>query len=204
MLFDAQVGISWYPCIPSWPAKRVIKRGISEVLAVVAGIAGFMRVLPYALKISMAPKTTRNPGEKLDGVKTTRVGRDKGDLVGANKCLTSIIGKPAGNNMPGSGKDAKSCDSSTPLLEVKGKNKSQSTIMSFLAGGVQDSSPAHTILSSEFNPSGTETILLDTSSNKMVIESNKPLIKTIWGSEGSLGTRDSNGATREKELGPRW
>ncbi|KAJ1124259.1 hypothetical protein NDU88_002720 [Pleurodeles waltl] len=104
--------------------------------------------------------------------------------------------------MPGSGKDAKSCDSSTPLLEVKGKNKSQSAIMSFLTGGTQDSSPAHTTLSSEINPSGTETIFLHTSSNKMVIESNEPLIKTIRGCDGSLGTGDSNGATREKELGP--
>ncbi|KAJ1185346.1 hypothetical protein NDU88_002139 [Pleurodeles waltl] len=202
MLFDAQPYISWYPCTPSRPAKRVIKWVISEVLAAVAGIVGFMRVLPYALKISMAPKTTRNPGEKLDGVKTTRVGRDKGDLVGANKRLTSIIGKRAGKNMPGSGKDAKSCDSATPLLEVKGKNKSQSTIMSFLAGGAQDSSPAHTTLSSEINPLGTETILLDTSSNKTVIECNKPLTKTIRGSEGLLGTGDSKGATREKELVP--
>ncbi|KAJ1161267.1 hypothetical protein NDU88_001754 [Pleurodeles waltl] len=162
-----------------------------------------MRVLPYALKISMAPKTTRNPGEKLYGVKTTRVGRDKGDLVGANKRLTSIIGKPAGKNTSGPGKDAKSCDSATPLLEVKGKNKSQSTIMSFLTGGAQDSSPAHTTLSSEINPSGTETILLDTSSKKTFIESNEPLIKAIQGSEDSLGTGDSNGATR-KELAPRW
>ncbi|KAJ1200224.1 hypothetical protein NDU88_004050 [Pleurodeles waltl] len=113
-----------------------------------------MRVLPYALKISMAPKTTRNPGEKLDGVKTTRVGRDKGDPVGANK------------------------------------------------RGAQDSSPAHTTLFSEINPSGTETILLDTSSKKTLIENNEPLTKTIQGSEYSLGTGDSNGATREKELGP--
>ncbi|KAJ1192699.1 hypothetical protein NDU88_002005 [Pleurodeles waltl] len=161
-----------------------------------------MRVLPYALKISMAPKTTRNPKDKLDGVKMTCVGRDKGDLVGANKCFTSIIGKPAGKNMPGPGKEAKTSDSATPLLEVKGKSKSQSTIMSFLAGGVQDSSPAHTTLPSEINPSVTETILSDTSSKKMFIENNKPLIKAIQGSEDSLGTGDSNSVTREKELGP--
>ncbi|KAJ1098348.1 hypothetical protein NDU88_003463 [Pleurodeles waltl] len=160
-----------------------------------------MRVLPYVLKISMAPKTTRNPGDKLDGVKMTRVGRDKGDLVGANKRLMSIIGKPAGKNMPGPGKDAKTSDSATPLLEVKGKSKSKSTIMSFLAGGAQDSSPAHTTLLSEINPSVIETILLDTSSKKMLIENNEPLIKAIQGSENSLRTGDSNSITREKELG---
>ncbi|KAJ1133137.1 hypothetical protein NDU88_011434 [Pleurodeles waltl] len=89
-----------------------------------------------------------------------------------------------------------------PPLEVKGKSKSQSTIMTFLAGGAQDSSSAHTTLPSEINKSVIETILLGTSSKKMCIENNEPLIKATQGSEDSLGTEDSNRITREKELAP--
>ncbi|KAJ1089048.1 hypothetical protein NDU88_002201 [Pleurodeles waltl] len=93
-------------------------------------------------------------------------------------------------------------DGLTPLLEVKGKGKSQSTIMTFLAGGAQGSSPVHTTLPSEINPSVIETILSDTSSEKTLIENNEPLIKLIQGSEDLLGAGDSNIVTGEKELGP--
>ncbi|KAJ1199101.1 hypothetical protein NDU88_002939 [Pleurodeles waltl] len=51
----------------------------------------------------MAPKATRNPGDKNEGVKTTRVGRDKGEPAGVNKRLTSIVGKPVGKKMLGLG-----------------------------------------------------------------------------------------------------
>ncbi|KAJ1135485.1 hypothetical protein NDU88_001924 [Pleurodeles waltl] len=51
----------------------------------------------------MAPKATQNPGDKNEGVKTTRVGRDKGEPAGVNKRLTSIVGKPVGKNMLGLG-----------------------------------------------------------------------------------------------------
>ncbi|KAJ1192212.1 hypothetical protein NDU88_001524 [Pleurodeles waltl] len=115
----------------------------------------------------MAPKTTRNSGDKLDGSKMTRVGRDKGDLAGANRCPTSTTGKPIGKNMSGPGKDAKTSDSATPLLELV-----------------------------------AETIPLDACSEKTLIESNKPLIKAIQGSEDLLGARDSSTVIREKECGP--
>ncbi|KAJ1208737.1 hypothetical protein NDU88_004120 [Pleurodeles waltl] len=170
--------------------------------AAVAGIAGFMRALPYARKISMAPKITRNSGDKLDGSKTTRAGRDKGDLAGANRRLMSTIGKSTGKNMPGMGKDAKTSDSTTPLLEVRGKDKSQSTIMTFFTGEVRDSSLEHITLPSEISPSATGTILSDTSSEKTLIENNEPLIKATQGSKDLLGARDSNTVIREKVLAP--
>ncbi|KAJ1101441.1 hypothetical protein NDU88_006509 [Pleurodeles waltl] len=40
----------------------------------------------------MAPKATRNPGDKTEEAKRTRVGRDKGEPAGVNKRLTSIVG----------------------------------------------------------------------------------------------------------------
>ncbi|KAJ1164200.1 hypothetical protein NDU88_004645 [Pleurodeles waltl] len=98
MLVDIQAGTLRYPYTPFQNVRTVIKRVIDDVIAAVAGIAGFVRVLPYALRISMAPKTTRKSGDKLDGSKMTRVGRDKGDLAGANRHPT---GKPTGKNMSG-------------------------------------------------------------------------------------------------------
>ncbi|KAJ1118888.1 hypothetical protein NDU88_007075 [Pleurodeles waltl] len=101
MLLDIQASSLRYLYTPSQPVRSVIKRVIYDVITAVAGIAGFVRVLPQALKISMAPKTTRNSGDKLDGSKMTRVGRDKGDLAGANRCPTSTTGKPIGKNTVG-------------------------------------------------------------------------------------------------------
>ncbi|KAJ1162973.1 hypothetical protein NDU88_003437 [Pleurodeles waltl] len=79
----------------------------------------------------MAPKTIRNLGDKSEGAKMTRTGKDKGETVGGNKRLTSITGKAAGKNMFGSMKDAK-------------------------MGRVQDSLPVHITPSSESNVLGKE------------------------------------------------
>ncbi|KAJ1201668.1 hypothetical protein NDU88_005474 [Pleurodeles waltl] len=87
------------------------------MIAAVAGLAGFVRVLPHALKISMAPKTARNSGDRMDGSKMTCIGRDKGDLAGANRRPISTTGKPTGKNTSGPGKDAKTNDNVTPLSE---------------------------------------------------------------------------------------
>ncbi|KAJ1106087.1 hypothetical protein NDU88_003490 [Pleurodeles waltl] len=115
MLVDIQGSTLTYPYTPSLTVRTVIKRVIYDAIAAVAGIAGFVRVQPHALKISMAPKTTRNSGDKLDGSKMPHVGRDKGDLAGANRHPT---GKPIGKNTSGPGKGAKTSDSVTPLLEA--------------------------------------------------------------------------------------
>ncbi|KAJ1134741.1 hypothetical protein NDU88_001188 [Pleurodeles waltl] len=116
MLFDIQAGTVMYPHPPSQPVRSVIKRVIYDVIAAVAGLAGIVRVLPNALKISMAPKTAQNSGDKIDGSKITRIGRDKGDLTGANRRPVSTTGKPIGKNLSGPGKDAKTSDIATPLF----------------------------------------------------------------------------------------
>ncbi|KAJ1137684.1 hypothetical protein NDU88_004082 [Pleurodeles waltl] len=87
----------------------------------------------------MAPKATRNSGDKNEGAKMMRIGRDKGEPARVNKRLTSTAGKTVGKNKPGLGKGFKTSDSITPSLEIKGKGKSQSTITTYLAGGAQDS-----------------------------------------------------------------
>ncbi|KAJ1168626.1 hypothetical protein NDU88_000545 [Pleurodeles waltl] len=141
---------------PHGPLRSVIERTISDILAAAAGVTRFIRLLSYAVKTNMAPKTIRNLGDKSEGAKMTRTGKDKGETVGANKRLTSITGKAAGKNMFGSVRDAKMGDSTTPP-ETRLKGKNQSTITAFLAGGVQDSLPVHITPSSESNVLGEET-----------------------------------------------
>ncbi|KAJ1164426.1 hypothetical protein NDU88_004865 [Pleurodeles waltl] len=104
---------------PHGPLRSVVKRTISEVLIAVAGVTRFIRLLSYAVKTNMAPKTIRNLGDKSGGAKTTRIGKDKGEAAGANKRLTSITGKAAGSNVSGSLRDAKTGDSNTPPSETR-------------------------------------------------------------------------------------
>ncbi|KAJ1082119.1 hypothetical protein NDU88_002289 [Pleurodeles waltl] len=147
----------------------------------------------------MAPKATRNPGDKNEGAKMTRIGRDKGEPARANKRLTSIAGKTVGKNMPGLGKDVKTSDSITPSLEIKGKGKSQSTIMTFLAGGAQDSVSV-TPSSENNNTLGKESTLPNITSRKLCTENNEPSVKPIQDTENMLEIKD--GEIREKEFGP--
>ncbi|KAJ1175620.1 hypothetical protein NDU88_000907 [Pleurodeles waltl] len=65
----------------------------------------------------MAPKIARNSGDKTDGAKIIRIRKDKGDSAGVSRRPTSIMAKPTGKNTTGLGKDAKTEDSTTPLLE---------------------------------------------------------------------------------------
>ncbi|KAJ1081157.1 hypothetical protein NDU88_001340 [Pleurodeles waltl] len=81
----------------------------------------------------MAPKTIRNYGDKSEGARTTRIGRDKGETAGLNKRLASTTGKAVGKNTSGLLKDAKMSDNTTPPLEMNMKSKSQSTITAFLS-----------------------------------------------------------------------
>ncbi|KAJ1188084.1 hypothetical protein NDU88_004849 [Pleurodeles waltl] len=111
------VGTASYPCTPFQPARGVIKRVIHDVIAAVGGLAGFLRALPHALKISMAPKMARNSVDKTDGAKITRIGKDKGDSAGASRRPISTMAKPIVKNTSGLGKDAKTVDNTTPLLE---------------------------------------------------------------------------------------
>ncbi|KAJ1108123.1 hypothetical protein NDU88_005505 [Pleurodeles waltl] len=199
MLVAIQAGILRNPYTSSQNIRTVIKRAIDDVIAAIVGITGFVRVLPHTLRISMAPKITRKSGDKLDGSKMIRVGRDKGDLAGVNRCPT---GKPTGKNMYGLGKEVKTSDSVAPLVEVRGKSKSQFTIMSFLAGGGQESCPAHITLPSESNPMVVETIPSDTCSEITLMEGNGPHIEAIQGREDLAGIGDSSTVISEKEWGP--
>ncbi|KAJ1100819.1 hypothetical protein NDU88_005894 [Pleurodeles waltl] len=104
--------------LPHGLLRSVIEQTISDVLAAAAGVTRFIRLLSHAVKTNMAPKTIRNLGDKSEGVKTTRIGRDKGETVGANKRLTSITGKAAGKNTLGLMKDAKMSDSTTPRRKL--------------------------------------------------------------------------------------
>ncbi|KAJ1115149.1 hypothetical protein NDU88_003375 [Pleurodeles waltl] len=111
----------------------------------------------------MAPKVSRNLGDRSEGAKTSRTGREKGESAGLNKRLTSTTGKAGGKNTSGLMKDAKMSDSTTSLLESKVKGKNQSTITAFLAGGVQGTSTENVIPSPENNWSGKESTPLELS-----------------------------------------
>ncbi|KAJ1176992.1 hypothetical protein NDU88_002259 [Pleurodeles waltl] len=99
--------------------RSVIERTISDVLTAAAGVTRLIRLLSHAAKTNMAPKAIRNLGDKSEGVKMTRIGRDKGETAGVNKRLTSITGKAAGKNTLGLMKDAKMSDSTIPPSEIK-------------------------------------------------------------------------------------
>ncbi|KAJ1105050.1 hypothetical protein NDU88_002458 [Pleurodeles waltl] len=205
MLLDIQAGTVRFLYIPSQPVRSVIIRVIYDVIVAVAGLAGIVRTLSHALKISMAPKAARNSGDKSDGSKTTRTGRDKGDkgdLAGLNRHPASMTDKLTGKNMTGPGKDATISDNATPLLEVRGKGKSQSTITSFLAGGAQESCSVHMTLPSETNSTVAEIIPSGICSEKTFIESNEPLIKTRQGTEDLSGALDNSIVIRRKKGGP--
>ncbi|KAJ1199104.1 hypothetical protein NDU88_002942 [Pleurodeles waltl] len=92
MLLGVQFNSSWHLFTPSRPLRSVIERTISDVLTAAAGVTRLIRLLSHAVKTNMAPKAIRNLGDKSEGVKMTRVGRDKGETAGVNKRLTSITG----------------------------------------------------------------------------------------------------------------
>ncbi|KAJ1204413.1 hypothetical protein NDU88_008191 [Pleurodeles waltl] len=77
------------------------------------------------VKTKMTPKATRNSGDRTDGAKMTRVGRDKGEPAGVNKRMTSIVGKPAVKNTLGSVKDAKMSNSTAPRSKSRGKGEKE-------------------------------------------------------------------------------
>ncbi|KAJ1143572.1 hypothetical protein NDU88_009879 [Pleurodeles waltl] len=81
----------------------------------------------------------RNSGDKTDGAKSLRSGKDKGDPAGANRRPISTMGRQTGRNITSQGKDVKLDDNVTPLPENRGKSKTKATITSFLAGETQES-----------------------------------------------------------------
>ncbi|KAJ1175771.1 hypothetical protein NDU88_001056 [Pleurodeles waltl] len=59
----------------------------------------------------------RNSGDKMDGAKASRLRKVKGDPAGANRRPLSTMARQTGRNRTGLGKDAKTDDNITPLLE---------------------------------------------------------------------------------------
>ncbi|KAJ1082309.1 hypothetical protein NDU88_002477 [Pleurodeles waltl] len=110
-----------------------MKRVIHDVIVVIVGLAGFVRALPHSLKMA------RKSGDKTDGAKLLRSGKDKGDPAGVNRRPIMAMGRQTGRNITSQGKDVKVDDNITPLPENRGKIKTQATITSFLAGGTQES-----------------------------------------------------------------
>ncbi|KAJ1079713.1 hypothetical protein NDU88_000052 [Pleurodeles waltl] len=98
-------------------------RDPGAVLVVVAAAVEERHPLYGAAKTA-AVAASRNLGDKSEGAKTSRTGRDKGELAGLNKRLTSTTGKAARKNTSGLMKDAKMSDSTTSLLEIKLKEES--------------------------------------------------------------------------------
>ncbi|KAJ1105445.1 hypothetical protein NDU88_002851 [Pleurodeles waltl] len=136
MRFTTPLGIAGHPHKDSWQApsqtvSRVLRRVIQNAITLVTGLGELVKILPSTLKINMAPKIARNFGDKAEGAKTTHVGKDKGDTVGAAWRPNVSTAKSGGRNITGPGKDVKNGNGITLPLDVRGKDKIQPTITSF-------------------------------------------------------------------------
>ncbi|KAJ1203195.1 hypothetical protein NDU88_006988 [Pleurodeles waltl] len=187
-------------CTPYRSAKGVIKRVIHDlihdVIVVTVGLAGFVRALPHSLKISMAPKMARNSGDKTDGAKILRSGKDKGDPAGVNRRPISTMGGQTGKNITRQRKDVKVDDNITPLPENRGKSKTQATITSFLAGGTQESGTTLITPTSGEGQTATESSPVGALSEKTLKET-----AAQPGGGGLVGS-DSCATVRRKEKDP--
>ncbi|KAJ1180223.1 hypothetical protein NDU88_005445 [Pleurodeles waltl] len=146
----------------------------------------------------MPPKPFRNLGEKIEGVKVTRAGRGKGELTGANKRLTTIVAKPAVENMLRGVKTSENT-TTTPPTEIKVKGKSQSTIITFLAGGAQDMRPAH--LTPSDKVVGIESLPSSSSISRGTMN-NDPPVNFKQGMESMPEAEDNQREAKEKKPGP--
>ncbi|KAJ1217156.1 hypothetical protein NDU88_004751 [Pleurodeles waltl] len=175
---------------PARPLRSVIKQTIAEVLSAAVGITRLIRLLSQTITINMAPKVNRYLGNKSEGAKCARSGRGKGESAGVNKRLMSTTGKVGGGNTsaPGSMKDsnmsAKISDSTISLLENKLKDKNQSTIMAFLASGVQDASAANATPPLKHNRPGIGSAPLDSSMGNQD-QCDKPIISPSGNQDNS-------------------
>ncbi|KAJ1123709.1 hypothetical protein NDU88_002177 [Pleurodeles waltl] len=111
------------------------------------------------------------------------------------------MAKPIRKNTTGLGRDAMINDSITPLLDVRGKDKGQSTITSFLAVGAQESSTGHIVPPPANSHSVIEAAPLGTCSEKGLTETKEPLIKASQGDDGLSGALDSSMVTKKKKSG---
>ncbi|KAJ1162831.1 hypothetical protein NDU88_003296 [Pleurodeles waltl] len=131
--------------MPRQTVRCVLKRVIQNVITVVTGLTELVKTLPSTLKINMAPKIAQNSGDKAEGTKTTRAGKDKGDPARVVRRPIMITAKSSGNNTTGVGKDVENDDGIIPPLDAREKDKIQPTITSFLAVGEQESYTEHIV-----------------------------------------------------------
>ncbi|KAJ1175804.1 hypothetical protein NDU88_001089 [Pleurodeles waltl] len=132
----------------------------------------------------------RNSGDKTDRAKILCSGKDKGDLIRANRRLVSTVGRQPGRNIIGQGKDLKSDDNIIPLPENRGKSKTQATITSYLAGRTQESGTTLLTSTSGEDQTATESSRGGSSSEKT--------FKEAAPQPGSVGS-DSCTMVRRKE-----
>ncbi|KAJ1206712.1 hypothetical protein NDU88_002113 [Pleurodeles waltl] len=89
------------------------------------------------LRAIMAPKSSRNLGEKGEGA---RIGKANGESIPRSRRPVSATGKLSGKTSAGATKDVKS-SIAPPTFPVK--DKIQPTIMCYLTGGLQENSSEH-------------------------------------------------------------
>ncbi|KAJ1123761.1 hypothetical protein NDU88_002228 [Pleurodeles waltl] len=118
-------------------------------------------------------KAQQRAGDKAEGSKTTHTGKDKRDSVGAIRRPIMTAAKLSGKYTTSVGKDFKNDDGITPPLEVRGKGKSQPTIISYLAAEAQVKYTEHTAPPPANSQSVIEVVPLGTNSEGAPIETNK-------------------------------
>ncbi|KAJ1162566.1 hypothetical protein NDU88_003034 [Pleurodeles waltl] len=131
--------------------RRVVRKALTWLIwsasSLSARFGALVNALPGALKTNMAPETIRNSGDKGEGAQAVRMGKDKGDIVLVGRRPASTIMKPSGKPAAGLGKDVKNDEATPPLplpsLDVRGKEKIQPMITSFLSAGLQESNLEH-------------------------------------------------------------
>ncbi|KAJ1145687.1 hypothetical protein NDU88_011972 [Pleurodeles waltl] len=115
------------------------------------------------------------------------------------------MAKSIGKNTTGLGRDAKNDDGTTRPLDARGKDKIQPTITSFLAVGVQESYTGHTVPPPANSQSVIEAVIeatpSGTSRERVLIETNEPLIKASQDDDGIRGVPDSSVVTKKKRSG---
>ncbi|KAJ1110035.1 hypothetical protein NDU88_007390 [Pleurodeles waltl] len=85
----------------------------------------------------MVPKIIQNFGDKGEGARLTRAGKDSGDAAPAGRRPASGATKLCGKNTCGTAKNGKNATGVSPQ-DSMGKDKSQPVITCFLTGGTQE------------------------------------------------------------------
>ncbi|KAJ1169737.1 hypothetical protein NDU88_001628 [Pleurodeles waltl] len=88
----------------------------------------------------MAPKSSRNPGEKGEGARAARTKKSNGEMAPGTKRPIPTLGKISGKQSIGTSMEAKS---NAPLLSSPGGKKTQPMITGFWKGGTQEDNLMH-------------------------------------------------------------